>query len=240
MVNFAAAFCLDGQTESRVEFMNGRQNKGRFVTESFEDEWKRFGFPDIRGLGWTGELESTTFKEFLKWERLAMAGHHFIELSSSTDNLLKIRKFSASDPDDAMFYNDFDVDPNTNMILKSKSYRQNYKKKGQRAGVTDLFKTQWVETSGVQVPSKINISGIDSRRISKRDSQWGQVRKEYTFYWFSVNEPIEAAAFDGSEIADEESMLRLVDPIGNEAIPLIEFLEREQPAQPVDLDSRKK
>jgi hypothetical protein len=226
VVRFSWGTCVNGQTDQLFQYRNGSLTEEVAGDYTLEQQMVKHGIPDPRGLGWSGVLNGSTYSDFKVWTTAAKAGHHLLELRGSSNKLLKIRKYTSPKKETAKYYTDFELDPNTNNIHRSHSFEID-PNETRRITITNDFRTEWIEMNGVQLPSKVTVTGLDPRRIGRADKhQWGRIRKVYTFHWFSVNEIIEDSAFDGSEFEDETRFNGLVDPVKTGAKPLVDLLEQ--------------
>jgi|GEM_PF-2628865 len=227
------AFCIDSDTAGQYSFMNGSYTgKSPLVNGSPKDAMRALGLPDIRGLGWTGGLESNNYELFHAWLRAAESGRHFFEVRSRSGKFVDIRKYCAADPkkENYNYYTDFRVDTESLTISRSKSFRKDHET-GIVYNISFPNEIVWKEMSGVQMPVSLKKSGPDYRAGGSNTKQWGRLEHQMDIYWFSVNEPIAPSAFDGTEIRRPESVSDLLDPVKNNATTIIELMRREKPVE---------
>ncbi len=229
------AYCINPEIESTFSFSRGHFEGKRYLDpDSALDKIRARRFPELRALGWTGGTRTEYFTLFKSWMRVTESGQHLFTVNKRTQNHVEFRKYVYSkwDSDIEQEYTDFRINLDSLTIASTKSYHHYGK---ERPGVvhvsSPLIRYQWIEVSDVQVPIHLNYSTYQRKTGVSGKRLFGDLSYRMDIHWFSVNEPIDPSAFDGSEIKTVDLIEQLVDPKKSNATTLIDLADQGKPVK---------
>ena len=201
---------------SRPFFKNG---------ESPEKVLKQLNPFDFRVVGLNFTYDETTLNKYAEDISTFESSGALIDVSNSTDSI-KMRHYYKGDKSGVSGFGDYVLDGKSLMTTKLQSFMR-APETGRIGQTSNEGSIKWIELNGVFLPSQILVTGVSENRVRGTDHDFGALQIISDFHWFSINQPFDETAFDGSEIRDEEAIRKLLDPQLSQADSILEKIKQE-------------
>ncbi len=193
--------------------------------ESPEKVLKQLNPFDFRVVGLNFTYDETTLNSYAEDISKSESSGALIDVSNSTDSI-KMRHYYKGDKSGVSGFCDYVLDGKSLMTTKLQSFMRD-----PESGKIDLTSNEgsieWIELSDVFLPARILVTGVREDRVRGTDRDFGASQIISDFHWFSINQPFDETAFDGSEIRDEEAIRKLLDPQLSQATSILEKIKKE-------------
>ena len=184
-------------------------------------------FRDFRGFG---ILADGHFGRLSRWETWVdrFASGEALSAHSESDDRLTLRFATRKDPERGTNYITYEFDLDSNMPVE---YRFSFKPLKPKFGYSEFrgeeCSVTWQELGDLHVPKFAKLEETKTVQINGRE-QNGKIFSEYTFHWFSLNEPIGSDEwFDGGVMKDLKTLHSKLDPKICKADTILEQLAKE-------------
>ena len=220
--------CIDQNGKVSERLFPHKKTKLALTEDDINSKLKDANFPDIRGIGITASVNSSSFEMAKTFSTKFSTGQSMMATRSINPNKLEIQLNPETPNTDSEKFLTYVFDVKSSQPIKLKQHYlvmqdgKQVKSRGYEAAFT------WEDMDSIYVPKTVVFSGGKARIINDKQ-HIGIERRDLDFHWFSLNDhdAIKEDLFSGKCLDKMSSVIDLVDPIKSGATNLIETVKQQ-------------